>query len=80
MAFTENKTATRSAKGLVSSGGHDVETVVQRIRMDTAGDESSYVSHVGHEENFVARFLDDCVTDFSNTSEIGDFHECGITD
>ena len=37
MAFGENETAARATESFVGGGGHDVEAVVERIGVDTAG-------------------------------------------
>ena len=51
------------------SGGHDVEAIVKRVGVDTAGDESCDVCHICHEQG--ADFL----TDFCDVCKVGYFHK-----
>ena len=78
IATTKNQTATRAAQGFVRGGGHDVETKIERIWVDATGDETGNVRHISHQKYFVAGFLTDGFTDFSDASKIGNFHKGGV--
>ncbi len=77
-AFREDETAARTTKGFMRGASHDLKTVVERVRMDAAGNKTSDMSHVGHEENFLTGFGAEILGDFGDAVEIRDFHESGI--
>lgn len=74
-AHGKDKAAARTAEGFMGGSSHDMEAVLERVRVDTAGDEAGDVGHVGHEETIRNR-----LGDFADTVEIGDFHESGVAD
>lgn len=74
-AHGEDEATAGTTEGFMGGSSHDVKAVLERVRVDAAGDEAGDVGHVGHEETIRNR-----LGDFADTVEIGDFHEGGVAD